>query len=557
MPLDVPFEEESFQAGYDALVQALGDHGYAQAKVKKSANVNLPRHLASARFWVEPGEPADLGTISISGLAGLPEAKIRRTLALHPGMPFSRSDLDEAERALLELGLFSSVHIDPQLDHATTQPSGRQRVPILVSLQKAKLRSLHLGVGVAVDTLKSDVHVRAGWESRNFLGGLRQFQVELVPGAVLYPTRFPNFAVPERLLPQGRARAEFRQPGFVEPRTNALLKAQLSFYPVLLTNERDPRSPILGYRDYRLSAGIERSFHRAYGSLSHNVQVNTPFTYVGKQDPALGRVIVSYPDFLGALDLRDDKIEPHRGAYLSNELQVAGLGGDARDVRVQPELRFYVPLSRRWTLALRGTVGLLFPFNYGQTVDGNANDGNPRLRGEPLDVRRQWVKDIQLMFLRGFFSGGSGSNRGYGPREIGPHGVVPFYNHGQSLENPEVDCSLGSDTYQRAVCKVPLGGFTLWEASLEVRYPLSGALTGTVFVDTSDVSPHKVSFRWDRPHLSVGGGLRYGTPLGPVRFDLGYRVPGLQVPAAARDEGVPTEIFGLPIAASFGIGESF
>jgi hypothetical protein len=42
-----------------------------------------------------------------------------------------------------------------------------------------------------------------------------------------------------------------------------------------------------------------------------------------------------------------------------------------------------------------------------------------------------------------------------------------------------------------------------------------------------------------------------------VRFDLGYRVPGLQAPKGAADEGTPEPIFGLPIAASFGIGESY
>ena len=161
------------------------------------------------------------------------------------------------------------------------------------------------------------------------------------------------------------------------------------------------------------------------------------------------------------------------------------------------------------------------------------------------------------MFLRGFFSGGSGSNRGYGAREIGPHGVVPFYNHGQSLNDPDVDCTAGSASYNAAVCDLPLGGFTLWEASVELRYPLIDALSGTVFADASDVSPRRLSFRFNRPHLSMGFGLRYDTPVGPVRFDLGFRIPGLQAPKDAPDEGVPSDIFGLPLAASFGIGESY
>ncbi len=165
------------------------------------------------------------------------------------------------------------------------------------------------------------------------------------------------------------------------------------------------------------------------------------------------------------------------------------------------------------------------------------------------------------MFLRGFFSGGSGSNRGYAPREIGPHGVVPFYNHGQSTAGgtttPGVDCTAGSGTYDPAVCDLPLGGFTLWEAGLELRFPLSGALTGAVFSDASDVSARRLSFRFNRPHLSVGFGLRYDTPVGPVRLDIGYRVPGAQAPPDAADEGKPGDILGLPLAASFGIGEAF
>jgi outer membrane protein insertion porin family/translocation and assembly module TamA len=166
------------------------------------------------------------------------------------------------------------------------------------------------------------------------------------------------------------------------------------------------------------------------------------------------------------------------------------------------------------------------------------------------------------MFLRGFFAGGPGSNRGYAQREIGPHGVVPFYNHGQSRDSAQmlsggVDCTAGSATYEAAVCDLPLGGFTLWEASLELRFPIAGALTGTTFGDAADVAPRAVTFRLDRPHLSVGAGLRYDTPVGPIRLDLGYRIPGVQAPTGAADEGVPATMFGLPLALSFGIGEAY
>jgi outer membrane translocation and assembly module TamA len=454
---------------------------------------------------------------------------------------------------LLDLGVFSAVSIEPELspDRAGAQTKEPVHVPLVVKFERAKLRSIHLGGGVQADSLRTDVHLVGGWEDGNFMGGFRKLMFEVVPGAVIYPTRLPSFEAPERLLPEIKLRSEFRQPGAFEARTNAVVRAQASMYPVLLSSERDPAAPVLGYRDGRVSAGLERSLWKLYGAASHNVQINSPFAYLGALDVDLGTVVISYPEVLATLDLRNDRVAPHKGFYLSMDAQFAGLGGDARDVKLQPEARFYVPITRRVTLAARGTLGLLFPQNYGQTVAENAN-----AKAVTSEPRKTWVRDIQLMFLRGFFSGGSGSNRGYAPREIGPHGAVPFYNPGQTPMEEQASCAVDNPDRSPAVCDLPLGGFTLWEASLELRFPLTGPLSAAAFTDTSDVAPYMTRFRFDRPHLSVGLGFRYETPVGPVRFDLGYRVPGLQAPPSA-DEGVPGETFGLPIAASFGIGESF
>jgi outer membrane protein insertion porin family/translocation and assembly module TamA len=562
LPIGEPLQEEQLDKATEALARTLADNGYAQATVRKSADVNLPKNRAAAGFWVDAGEPSELGEVTLQGLADLPEDRVRWAMDLEPGMVFSQSELDESKRALLDLGVFSSVEIEPQIDAAKRGPNGKPRVPILVKLEKAKLRSVHFGGGVLVDALKSDLHLTLGWEDQSFFGGMRKLQIEVTPGVVLYPTRFPSFQVPERLLPQGRFRTEFRQPGFITGRTNLVLKGQVAAYPVLSSEDNDPEAPIIGYFDYRASTGLERTYYRLYTYLAQNVQVNVPFNYKPPVDDDLGMVLVSYPSLYTTFDLRDDSIQPHKGLFFGNQLEVAGLGGDARDVKVQPEVRAYVPVTRRMTLALRGSVGLLFAQNYGKTVENNAlykiAPGDPAVEG----WRKGWVKDIQLMFLRGLFAGGPGSNRGYTSREIGPHGHVPFYNHGQSRESVamlgSIDCQQpDAKTAHPAVCDVPLGGFTLWEASVELRYPIAGALSGTVFTDAADVSYSLLSFRW-RPHLSSGAGLRYDTPVGAIRFDLGFRLPGLQHPPDAPDEGLPNPgIFGLPMAASFGIGEAY
>jgi outer membrane protein assembly factor BamA len=549
------FEEEQFDIAAEALQRVFADNGHAYVRVRRAADVDATRNLASLGYWVEAGPVARLGEIKIHGLAGIPEDQVRRTLGLTEGDVYSREELDSAERALLDLGVFSAVRVEPRLEEDRLEGAASDVVPIDVEVQKSRFRSVYLGGGLQIDSQRTDLHVIAGWEDRNFFGGLRNFLAEFVPGAVLYPTRLPDLEPPERALPQARIRLELRQPGFVEAITHGVVRAQASVAPVLLSSERDPDAPILGYRDLRTSAGLERSVYwKVHGSLTHNVQISDPFTYVGPLDPNLDTAVVSYPELFLRLDARNDRLAPTSGVYASNSLQIAGVGGDARDIKVQPEARGYVPLgSRRYTLAARGTVGLLFADNYGETVARNAS-GDETLADDPAT----WVRDIQLMYLRGFFAGGPGSNRGYALREIGPHGRVPFYNPGQSSEEFSEGCELTTVPMDELSpnCNLPLGGFTLWEASLELRFPLLGPLRGAVFADVADVSPYKLDFRFDHPHLAVGLGFRFGTPIGPIRLDVGYRVPGLQAPDSP-GEYKPDELFGLPIAISFGIGEPF
>lgn len=595
-------EESTFTEAEDALRRALADNGYAHVMAKRRARVDLPSNTAVVEYWIDPGPVTRYGGVTIEGLGPIPEEPVRRALNVTLDDPYSQSELEEAERALLDLGVFATVSVKADLtpnEPGTTRaeddpetnapreapPDGEQTkeeepaprdeeepaprdeeepfadlrrsdlsevVPVRVRAEPAKLRSVHLGGGVSADALRTDAHLVAGWEHQNLLGGLQHFMVEVVPGVVLYPTRIPELQSPQEYLPQARIRTEFRNPGVLEARTNAVIRAQGSMYPVLLTSEPSPEAPILGYQDLRASVGLERTLGKAYGALSHNAQMNRPFTYRGTLDDDLGTALVSYPELLARLDLRDDSVTPHSGAYFANTLQVAGVGGDAVDVKIEPEARLFIPLGRRLTLASRAAVGLLFPQNYGSTVLPNALDGEPGGAS-----RAAWVRDIQLMFLRGLFSGGPSSNRGYRQREISPHGVIPFYNPGQSSAEIIEECTPNSAGLTTSECRLPIGGFTLWEASLELRFPVYGPLRGAAFADASDVSPRQLDFRFDRLHLSVGAGARYDTPVGPVRLDVGYRIPGLQAPQDARGEVDPDEVFGLPIAIALGIGVPF
>jgi len=562
------FDEARFQEMKAAMLEAQQDRGFPFAKVDAKAHIDLIEHRADVTITLQPGEQATYGAVSIEGLKSIPEDKVRDTLKLREGEPYSRSDLASAQRALLNLGVFGTVELREDLTHPETR-----RVPIAVVVRETELRTVRLGGGADLNVLRLNFHLGMGWEHRNFLGGTRHLSINETPGLDLYPTRFPDGSTPlkpRRVLLENSLQLKFRQPSFIESRTAGTIDASYNIMPVLypLNEDSNPSTErILGYHTISTAFGLERQFFLSTSktwpaaltvATSYNWQANFPFTYQSDVPAGLTHVRVAFPALVTTLDVRDDPIQPHRGLYLTNTLQVAdkAFGGTVSDLKIQPELRSYFPITKNSvTLGTRLTMGFLIPRDYGNTLDTGTSEGQEAL-ANPNDP--DVISDQQKLLLRAFYSGGANSNRGYPLRAVGPHGPVGF------LIPTGVDCASESHKTD-PVCIRPLGGFTLWEASLEVRFPLSGAIGAVVFADASDVSRDVGHIRPNFPHLSVGPGLRYLTPVGPFRLDIGYRVPGAQ--ALGQKElsiyeggGDVSNLFGiswLPVAVNIALGEAF
>lgn len=564
-----PFEDEKFKDAEADALSALTSRGYAYAAVKREVNVDVVGRGADATFTVTPGESAKFGPLTIVGLdpdgpgpqkAELDEAPIRRVLDIREGATYSSSDLEAATQAVLDLQVFSSAEMIPDLSHPETRV-----VPITLKLEPTRLRQVRLGVGFEFDFLKTDLHLISGWEDRNFLGDLRDFSVDFTPGVVFYPLRFDNIVTPEKLLPQEKLRVQLKQQGFLDSRTTGFVRPEFNIFPMLLQTKPRPDTAVVGYREFKGAIGVERNFFRnLYANLSYNTQIEDPFAYVKDLDPSLQTLIIAYPALLTQLDFRDDRVHPHKGVFIGNDLQVAGhiFGGDASDIKVQPEVRTYLPIARRLTFATRASIGFLFASNYGDVVKNQLS--------EPItDANRAArTRDIQTVFFRGFFSGGPTSNRGYPIRGIAPKGVIPFLNPATASQQIANECDPNNPDIltpeKAAACAISVGGFALWEFSNELRYAISGPVSAAAFCDMSDVSTGTI--RLNRLHLSCGLGGRYDTPIGPIRLDVGYRIQPLQVLgykdevavyAADRTEGLPPQLLGVPLAIAFGIGEAF
>lgn len=563
------FDEEKFEAGAIGIVRSLGNHGYAAAAVTRDAKVDLVRREATVLYRVTPGERSVIGEVKIEGNQEIPVSEIRRTFDIKPGTPYSADALEEARQALLDLGVFATVDVVPDLGGDQREPSGERRkiVPITVRVEVAKLRSIRLGGGIEFSSTRLDVHGTVRWANENTFGNLRHVDISFQPGVVFYPTALDAERIkkaPDKLLPFQTTRATLRRPAFIEPRTTGILTAQYAIFPQLFPKETDN---VIGYHEIATTASVQRSFGRYLARPGYGFQANFPYNVIGRAPVSLESVLVSYLEYFSYLDFRNDPLRPTRGAYLANTLQYAGgpLAGTADDLRLQPEARGYIPLSKRFSIALRFGVGFLFPRNYGDAAAAKQKGPGAfdayRASRPGLDdtgVTRELSRDYQTLYFRGLFGGGPTSNRGYALRGIGPHAVIPFLVPTSAIrqQTEENACSAENPTPPRE-CLLPTGGLSQWETSAELRMNVTGPLLAAVFCDAGDVGPEQVQLRFDRPHFSCGAGARIDTPAGPIRFDVGYRIPGLQTLKSSYGEGVPGELFGAPIAINFGIGEAF
>jgi outer membrane protein assembly factor BamA len=198
-------------------------------------------------------------------------------------------------------------------------------------------------------------------------------------------------------------------------------------------------------------------------------------------------------------DRRDDPAESHRGMFLTFDggISARQVGSEASFVRAILQFTSYHRVHRTWVLARNTQFGMAEPFGTPRAVQVLQPDGQETTvftRDLPLPER--------------FFSGGSNSHRGFGVNQAGPRDPVTGF---------------------------PIGGDALLMNSVELRFPLMGPnIAGVVFHDMGNVFDRlrDLSFRVRQKNLAdfnylvqaAGVGLRYRTPIGPVRLDFAYSI---------------------------------
>ena len=505
-PLD-PVDITSVEADRLAIEDYYANLGYAAVEVRDSLAVDSTR--VNVVYKIDPGPVVKLGKVEVDGIRRTRRRVVTRELTVRPGEILARKKLADSQQRIYDTGLYSDVVFERgNIDSATSVAD------LLLTVRERKMAWVDGGLGYGtLDQLR----LTTEWGHRN-LGheGIR-FTVSGRMGVVVTN---PVFPVARWKLGNRRVDASVSQPWTFGTRTQATLGGYAE--EVVRTQTGVRRFLERPLRANGAALAFRRNLTRETRgtfSLEHRHVLSDsalPLAAgVEKSSYTTRRVGLSVER-----DTRVNPFDPKAGSDLIGNMVVAGgvLQGSARFTKFSVGASAYLPVRRRYTLAMRIQSGYVNPFGH----YGTRSDTLRELELIPQEDR--------------FVTGGASSVRGYFENEIGFRASPP-------------------DSGFR-------GGEVLLLGSVEARFPLVWILSGAVFMDAGNV--------WERPEditlkriftvtgpgagysdmrWSVGAGVRIATPVGPVRFDYGWKLR-----RAKREEGDLSSTRGT---FHFSLGQAF
>lgn len=492
-----PFSPRKLADDRNRISATYQNRGYLNAEVKATVSKTADPHRVNIAYAINEHQLVRIEQVVYLGQERTRVSLISQTAKIQAESPMQRGQLLEAESRLYDLGIFDWSSLGPR--KPITDQTGEM---MLVRVHEARRNELTYGLGFEISHRGGNIPTgTVALPGGGGTIGLNGYQIA--------PSQ-ATFASPRGSLQYSRRNLR----GLGETAGISILASQLDYR--LLTTYSQPR--FLGSSWGSLASfSLERNsenplFTAATGDLSfqverlvsrkHNTRVQFRYDF---NKTVLSHILV--PDlvlpqdqnvhlstFSGTLihDTRDMPLDAHRGIFGTIDLGITPtvLGSSADFVKVYNQVAHYQPFhSVVFANSIR--IGLAIPY------------------------AGSFVPTSEL-----FFSGGGTSLRGFPIDAAGPQRLVPFCNVLQGQPN----C---------VNITVPVGGKQLFIFNSEVRFPLGimKALGGVLFYDGGNVySAINLHNLVDNYTNTFGVGLRYSTPIGPVRFDIGRNVnpvPGI------------------------------
>jgi outer membrane protein insertion porin family len=538
-----PYYRPQLDADRDAIERHYRNQGFQAVRVEAQTTPSADGAELHVHWEIREGGQTVIDRVLVSGNARTDAELIRREVGLLPGQPLGEEVLIEGQRRLAALGLFRRVRI-AELPHGSATSRD-----ILIEVEESPATTVAYGGGV-----------EAGQRARTGDEGQAVDRVEVAPRAFFEITR-------RNLWGKNRSISLFTRISLraSDPAIDSTDPTEGGYgfneYRVLGTF-REPR-PFNRTGDLQFSVFLEQAirssfnFARRGGQLEYSRRLDERVTVSGRYSLDTTRLFdqkIALEDqvnvdrffpqarlsmFTGSVlrDSRDDVLDPARGTVLGIDAGLAAraLGSEIGFVKGFGQAFWYrrLPRASKLTLVAGARVGLAEGFERLATQEDE--NGQPVLdeSGRPV---RAIVDDVPAR--ERFFAGGDTTVRGFVLDRLG------------TCANPPV-CDPETDTLSDR--GFPTGGNGLVVLNVELRTAYWKGLSGVGFVDVGNVFRRVNQIDLSELRPAVGFGVRFRSPIGPVRGDLGFNVnprtlPSPELASSVRERGV---VFHISLGQAF------
>ena len=515
-----PLSTIALDATRDTLTRRMANNGYAHAEVLKGWSIDHAKspYAATVTFDIAPGPRSRYGHIAVTGADDLSESTVLRTIQFRSGDLYRVNQIQDAQARLFGLEIIRSASVTPDLTSFTDSV-----IPVAVSIQEGDPRRVRAGAGW---TSAECLDVDARWVHRNFFGGGRRVQVR---------GRVSNI-----LAQDFRDLLCWQQAGGGFADYNWITSVDFS-QPWIFSTRNSFQASLFAERQSLSNVFIRKAVGLSF-ALTRNIGPRTPLTLSYR--PELSKLeaaeilfcisfLVCTPQDISVLqgsnwlapvgltftrNATNNVLNPSRGYSMLVDLEMgeSWTGSDFPYARAQGEVARYTRLTAGSILAGRVRMGWVSAGAFSQLLNREAE----------VDVIHPQKR---------FYAGGANSVRGYPQSRLGPRVLTtdvenliqPTENGGAGCTPREVmDLTCDASLMERGFQARPTGGTTVLEGSVETRFGLSRTLQGAVFTDIGQVWDVGDARTFTSLRVTPGLGIRYLSPIGPLRVDFAYRTTG-------------------------------
>ena len=466
-PVGDVFELSLHETAISETINMLQDRGFAGANVVGRVDAYPSQSSVDITYNVTGVEsPSVFGEVEVLGASQVPMSIVENDITITAGAPFRPSDIADTQARIFALGAFSMVRVLPEISLDSNV------VPVRVELTPAASRQLKLGMGLGLESGEQNGRLSSRYTDTNLMRKLWRLDVEVELG-------YKTFANLSSLGLNSLGNIGSGSPfalGDFSITTPMVFGTRWSFTQEFEL-ERGVEEASEFFR-WRIMPSLSRQFGSSLTTISGWRLENWQGDFDEMLDLADGEASGAYR--ISALvqtfiwDSRDNPLTTRRGDLIEVTLTEAGLFAGYKFAAANADFRHYRPVrSIGGTLSSRMSGAIALPWGSGELSD--------------------------VPYPERFRSGGSTSVRGWVTDHLGP------------LVCEADEC-------------VGVGGEVRLEGNLQLRFPAIFGFDAVTFFDAgmvwSDVS--EVDLAEIQP--SAGLGLRFDTPVGPLRFDYARRL---------------------------------